>query len=45
MVAAACSAGVAVIASILLKTAFVFQSVVASTMVFNWLTYLGEYMR
>jgi hypothetical protein len=45
MVAAACSAGVAVMASILLKTAFVFQSVVASTMVFNWLTYLGEYMR
>ena len=45
MVAAACSAGVAVIASIFLKMTFVLQSVVASTMIFNWLTYLGEYIR
>ncbi len=45
MVAAACSAGVAIIASIFLKMNFLLQSVVVLTMVFNWLTYLGEYIR
>lgn len=45
MVAAACSAGVAVIASIFLKMNFLLQSVIASTMIFNWLTYLGEFIR
>jgi len=45
MVAAACSAGVAVIASIFLKMTFLLQSVVVLTMLFNWLTYLGEFIR
>lgn len=45
MVAAACSAGLAVIASIFLKMNFLLQSVVVITMIFNWLTYLGEYIR
>jgi len=45
MVAAACSAGVAVIASIFLKMNFVLQSAVVLTMIFNWLTYLGEFIR
>jgi hypothetical protein len=45
MIAAACSAGVAVVASIFLKMNFVLQSVIASAMIFNWLTYLGEFIR
>jgi hypothetical protein len=45
MVAAACSAGLAVAASILLKMNFAVQAVVVSTVIFNWLTYLGEYLR
>jgi len=45
MVAAACSAGLAVAASMLLKMNFVAQVVIVSTVIFNWLTYLGEYLR
>lgn len=45
MVAAACSAGAAIIASILLKMNFLFQSVVVSMMIFNWVAYLGEFIR
>jgi len=45
VVAAACSAGLVVIASILLKMSFLLQAVVVSTVLFNWFTYLGEYIR
>jgi hypothetical protein len=45
MVAAACSAGAAVIASILLKMTFLLQTVVVFTMIFNWVAYLGEFIR
>ena len=43
--AAACSAGLVVIASILLKMSFLLQAAVVVTVLFNWFTYLGEYIR
>jgi hypothetical protein len=45
MVAAACSAGLAIVASMFLKMNFVLQSIVGLTMIFNWFTTLGEYIR
>ncbi|MEK7993069.1 MAG: hypothetical protein AAB403_04625 [Planctomycetota bacterium] len=45
VVAAACSAGLVVIASILLKMSFLLQAAVVVTVLFNWFTYLGEYIR
>ncbi len=45
VVGAACSAGLVVIASILLKMSFLLQAVVVSTVLFNWFTCFGEYLR
>lgn len=45
MVAAACSAGLAIMASIFLKMNFVLQSIIGLTMLFHWFTYIGDYMR
>jgi hypothetical protein len=45
MMAAACSAGLAVTASILMKMNFVLQSIIGLTMISNWFTYIGDYMR
>ena len=45
MVAAACSAGLAIVASMFLKMNFLMEVIVVLTMIFNWLTYLGEYIR
>ena len=45
VVGAACSAGLAVIASILLKMSFVMQAAAVLTVLFNWFTYFGEYIR
>ncbi|UCD00022.1 MAG: hypothetical protein JSW66_09090 [Phycisphaerales bacterium] len=45
MVAAACSAGLAIMASMFLKVNFVLQSVIAIVMIFNWFTTIGEYIR
>ena len=41
MFAAACAAGLAIVASALLKISFFLEAVVILTMFFNWLTYLG----
>ena len=43
--AAGCSAGLAVIASILLKMSFLVQAAAVLTVLFNWFTYFGEYLR
>lgn len=43
--AAGCSAGLVVIASMLLKVSFVVQAAVVLTVLFNWFTYIGEYLR
>jgi hypothetical protein len=45
VVGAACSAGLAVIASILLKMSFLMQAAAVLTVLFNWFTYFGEYIR
>ena len=45
VVGAACSAGLVVIASILLKMSFLMQAAVVLTVLFNWFTYFGEYIR
>ncbi len=45
VVGAACSAGLVVIASILLKMSFLVQAAVVLTVLFNWFTYFGEYIR
>jgi hypothetical protein len=45
VVAAACSAGLVVIASILLKMNFLLQAVAVLTVLFNWFMYFGEYIR
>ena len=45
MVAAACSAGLAIMASMFLKMNFVLQSIIGITMIFNWFKYIGDYMR
>jgi hypothetical protein len=44
MFAAACAAGFAFIASVLLKISFFLEAVVIVTAFFNWLTYLGGYI-
>jgi hypothetical protein len=45
VVGAACSAGLAIIASILLKMSFVLQAAAVLTVLVNWFTYFGEYLR
>lgn len=45
VLAAGCSAGLVVIASILLKMNLLLQAAVVLTVLFNWFTYLGEYLR
>ncbi len=45
VVGAACSAGLAIIASILLKMSFLLQAAAVLTVLVNWFTYFGEYLR
>ena len=45
VVGAACSAGLAIIASILLKMSFLVQAVAVLTVLVNWFTFFGEYLR
>ena len=45
VVGAACSAGLAIIASILLKMSFLVQAVAVLTVMVNWFTFFGEYLR